>query len=315
MAGWIRSLKPEWGLTPVLDLPHLEVSLLRLAQGQRFDLTTPPDRETAAVAASGRVAATAGGRFWSNVGTSLKVAPWTAFMQHTAAGAAASGAQSRLRRSISPEFRPLAHTSPWPLHQLLYLPPHTPVEVQALETSEILLVSAALPAGANPPDVELHGPFPERSRETGSAAHRRLVTALVAPGAGSVTLSIGETYNPPGGWSTYPPHRHDRRDTEAARPDGLRETQHEEIYVFRFAPSRGFGLVRIYAERPPGQTGADQALVFQHAEALAVIQGYHTVCAAPGYHLHYLWALAGPRAEPSRARPDEQHTWVDEDRP
>ncbi|MDP2873265.1 MAG: 5-deoxy-glucuronate isomerase [Bacillota bacterium] len=312
MAGWTRPLKTELGLTPVLELPHLEISLLRLAQGERFDFTALPRRETAVVFASGRVAATAGGRFWANAGTSLKAAPWTSFLPRTPSGPAL-GALPRPRRRISPEFRPLVHTSPWPLHQLLYLPPDTPVELQALEAAEMLFAATALPSGCSPPETDLHGPFPDNSREIGYGAHRRLVTPSLLPGSGSVCLSIGETYNPPGGWSTYPPHRHDRRETQDGWTDGPRETQHEEIYVFRFAPSSGFGMARLYGERAPGLTGSDQALVFQHADALAIAQGYHTVCAAPGYHLHYLWAIAGPRAEASRARPDRLHTWVDEE--
>jgi 5-deoxy-D-glucuronate isomerase len=74
-------------------------------------------------------------------------------------------------------------------------------------------------------------------------------------------------------------------------------------------------MTRIYSERAPGHTGADQALVFQHGDALAIAQGYHTVCGAPGYHLHYVWAIAGARAEASRARPDALHTWVDNQEP
>src|ERR1700693_4622400 len=38
-------------------------------------------------------------------------------------------------------------------------------------------------------------------------------------------LIVGETLNPPGGWSSYPPHRH----------------EHEELYLYRFEPASGFG--------------------------------------------------------------------------
>jgi 5-deoxy-D-glucuronate isomerase len=309
VAGWIRPLKTDSGLTPVLDLPHQEINLLRIAQGQRYSFNTPPDRETAAVFAAGRVAATAGGRFWANVGISLKSVPWAPFLSRSSAGAL-----PRPRRRISAEFRPLIHTSPWPLHQLLYLPPSTPVELQALEAAEILLIATALPPGRHEtPEIDLHGPFPEQSKEIGHGAYRRLVTPLLKPGEGSVALAVGETYNPPGGWSTYPPHRHDRREAEDSFAGEVGESQHEEVYVFRFAPAQGFGMARLYGERAPGLTAADQALVFQHADALAIVQGYHTVCAAPGYHLHYFWALAGPRPEPSRPRLDRTHTWVDEE--
>jgi len=310
MAGWIRSVGPEPGHTTVLSLPHLEVSVVRLSDGERFTATTPSDMETAAVFASGRCGATAGGRFWANAGTALKAAPWTPFHQPSRRRAGPSRAGTpRPRRRISPEFRPLAHTTPWPLHQALYLPPDTHLELQALEPAEVILFGARLRGNRDTPEAEVYGPASEDSREVGEGSHRRLVTPLITPGARSVGLTIGETYNPPGGWSTYPPHRHDRNHPgDAAEPP---ETQHEEVYVFRFTPVQGFGLARIY-DGGTGGPGSDQTLVFEHADALAILQGYHTVCAAPGYHLHYLWALAGQTPAQSRNRPDPAHTWVDE---
>lgn len=310
MAGWIRRIGPEPGHATVLSLPHLEVSVVRLGEGDRFTATTPPDLETAAVFSSGRCGVTAGGRFWANAGTMLKAAPWTPFRQpQRRRGAPPPAGVPSPRRRISPEFRPLAHTSPWPLHQALYLPPDTPYELQALEPAEVILFGARLRGNRETPDAELYGPAAGDSLEVGEGNYRRLVTPLITPGARSLGLTVGETYNPPGSWSTYPPHRHDRdRPEDGGEPP---ETQHEEVYVFRFTPVQGFGLARIYAEAT-ASPGADQTLSFEHGDVLAVLQGYHTVCAAPGYHLHYLWALAGQGHGPALSRPDPAHLWVED---
>ena len=42
-------------------------------------------------------------------------------------------------------------------------------------------------------------------------------------------LIVGETLNPPGGWSSYPPHRH----------------EHEELYLYRFAPAERLRCARL----------------------------------------------------------------------
>jgi 5-deoxy-glucuronate isomerase len=56
----------------------------------------------------------------------------------------------------------------------------------------------------------------------GDGVTRRRVRTYVADGP----LVVGETINPPGGWSSWPPHSHD----------------HEELYLYRFEPASGFGV-------------------------------------------------------------------------
>jgi 5-deoxy-D-glucuronate isomerase len=330
MAGWVRPLGSDAGLVSVLDLPHLSLRVLRLEQGARTTLRTGRTQETAAVFASGRAAATADGRFWGNCGSPLGAAPWAQFAPF-GRGRFDAGSGSRPKRRISAEFRPLAHTMPWQLHQALWLPPDAVLEVQALEPAEIVLVATDLGdatgrAAGRPP--ALHGADPARAQEVGAGSWRRLVAPLLTAGAESVSLSLGETYAPPGGWSTYPPHRHDRR-SRGQDLDDTEETQHEEIYICRFAPPGGFGLARVYEERPSpgaaagqagqagqpaaGPPGSDMALTLRHGDVLAVLQGYHTVVAAPGYHMHYLWALAGPRPCKALHRKDPQHAWVEQE--
>ena len=314
MAGWLRPTSSEAGLSEVIETPQIVVQLVRLASGERWTTTTGRTHEVVAVFASGRCSATADGRFWANCGAALATTPWTGL------GPAARERGGKPRRRISPEFRPLAHTSPWPPHQALWLPPDCKLELVALEAAEVLLFATDLgPATGTAAgrDPDLYGPNADRAAEVGGGAFRRLVTPLVTAGAESVAITVGETYTPPGGWSPYPPHRHDRQD-RPRDPGEAGETQHHQVCVFRFAPGRGFGLARVYDDRAPAEgTGAagrgDQALVIRHGDALAVAKGYHTLAAAPGYHLHYLWCLAGPRPAAPSPRPDPAHAWVEDE--
>ena len=100
-------------------------------------------------------------------------------------------------------------------------------------------------------------------------------------------LIAGETLNPPGGWSSYPPHRHDA---------------HEEAYLYRFAPRDGFGLAATYdGDERVGQ-------VVRDGDVTWIPSGYHPVVAAPGYTMCYVWALAGDA--PFEPTLDPTHAWV-----
>jgi 5-deoxy-glucuronate isomerase len=111
---------------------------------------------------------------------------------------------------------------------------------------------------------------PEEDR--GSGANARRVRTYVATGP----LIAGETLNPPGGWSSYPPHRH----------------EHEEVYVYRFDPPEGFGVAVNYESADD-----DGARVVRDGAVQRISTGYHPVVAAPGYAMYYLWALAGASDE------------------
>jgi 5-deoxy-glucuronate isomerase len=104
------------------------------------------------------------------------------------------------------------------------------------------------------------------TEDRGSGASARRVRTYLPEGR----IIAGETLNPPGGWSSYPPHRH----------------EHEEVYLYRFAPSDGFGVAVEYDDR-------DAARVVRDGSVQRITSGYHPVVAAPGYEMYYLWALAG----------------------
>jgi 5-deoxy-glucuronate isomerase len=105
----------------------------------------------------------------------------------------------------------------------------------------------------------------EEDRGEGTTARR--VRTYVPEGE----LIVGETLNPPGGWSSYPPHRH----------------EHEELYLYRFDPPRGFGVHVSYDETH------DEARVVRDGAIERITDGYHPVVAAPAAAMYYLWALAG----------------------
>ena len=111
-------------------------------------------------------------------------------------------------------------------------------------------------------------------------------------------LLVGETFNAPGEWSSFPPHKHDGHDGEPAL---------EEVYYFRFDRPDGFGFQGLYEH-----AGSEEAVFLRHGAVVGIPRGYHPVCAAPGYRLYYFWALA-PRPGTPRAlalHEDPAHRWL-----
>jgi 5-deoxy-glucuronate isomerase len=130
----------------------------------------------------------------------------------------------------------------------------------------------------------------------GEGNWRRSVRTILGPDDRAARLLVGETLNPPGNWSSYPPHKHD----EHVPPE---EVRLEEVYLFRVDPAGGFGVQMLYGN-------GDERTFRVHDGDVAVIRsGYHPVVAAPGYDLYYLWVLAGESRQMA-PRLDPQHAWV-----
>ena len=113
-------------------------------------------------------------------------------------------------------------------------------------------------------------------------------------------LVVGETFNAPGNWSSYPPHRHDKDDPP-------HEVEMEELYHFKVEPACGFGLIRIYTD----DERIDEVHVLKDGDTVVIPEGYHPVAAAPAYKLYYLWILAG-KNRTLVPRDDPQHAWIKE---
>ncbi len=118
--------------------------------------------------------------------------------------------------------------------------------------------------------------------ERGRGSYLRRINNIIGESFPARKLLCGETLNPPGNWSSYPPHKH---DTDVP---GL-ESVHEEVYVYSVAPSPGWGYQEIYSPKH----GKSMVWRVKHGDACLIPFGYHPVVAAPDYSLHYFWVLAG----------------------
>ncbi|HZU14097.1 MAG TPA: 5-deoxy-glucuronate isomerase [Chloroflexota bacterium] len=178
----------------------------------------------------------------------------------------------------------------------VYVPAGTPYEINAASSVEIALCRAAAPAAGEPFVV---GPGENRPRTVGRDTWRREVVDIIGEDQPAQRLVLGETYNEPGSWSSYVPHKHD----VDAPPD---EVRLQEIYHYRLQPPQGFGLQRVYSP----ERAVDVAFAVQEGDSAFIPFGYHPVVAAGGYRLYYLWFLAGS-GRTLRPRLDENHRWVE----
>lgn len=120
-----------------------------------------------------------------------------------------------------------------------------------------------------------------KAASVGAANWRRDVRLIFPPGTGKTgRLIVGETINPPGNWSGFPPHKHDTSDEQ--------EYPLEEIYLFKTMPSEGYGVQLIY-----GGAEGSAAHMLNNNDVAVFRSGYHPCVASPGVQLGFTWALAG----------------------
>ncbi|HEY7105282.1 MAG TPA: 5-deoxy-glucuronate isomerase [Acidimicrobiia bacterium] len=128
----------------------------------------------------------------------------------------------------------------------------------------------------------------------GRAEWEREVHDVVVDQVPARHLMVGETFNIAGGWSSFPPHKHDGADGEP---------ELEEAYTFSFDPPEGFGFQAVE------QAGDPAAFVVRDGDTVGIPRGYHPVCAAPGYRLSYCWVLSGPVRRLEMVE-DPRYTWL-----
>ncbi len=174
-----------------------------------------------------------------------------------------------------------------------YLPPGTEFEVAG--DGEVALCTAPAQGGAEPRvlpgddvDVEVRG----------HGAQERTVTPILMGDQAADSLLVCEVLTPPGHWSSYPPHKHDRD----AMPQ---ESFLEETYYHRISPAQGFALQRVYTD--DGEL--DETVVVRDGDVVLVPRGYLTVSAPPGYEVYYLNVMAGPVRAWAIAN-DPDHEWT-----
>ena len=180
---------------------------------------------------------------------------------------------------------------PW----ALYLPRDTAYSVEADAPLELAVCGALCetrrePVIVRPDDVEIE------VRGAGNAT--RQISHIVKPDFPAERLLVVEVLTPAGNWSSYPPHKHDEDN-----PPG--EVVLEEVYYYRTASPEAFAFQRLYSPRH----GVDVTATVRHGDLMLVPWGYHTTCAAHGYDLYYLNALAGDRRSMAAAD-DPDLAWI-----
>ena len=179
------------------------------------------------------------------------------------------------------------------------LPPGSGCSITALTDLDVAICTA-------PSEAKAQGPFlitPDMCKvaSVGAFNWRREVRTVIGPDVPASRLLVGETLNPPGNWSSYPPHKHDTKTKT--------EVPLEEVYFFLTNPPQGFGVIRIYT--PEGDPNPlDEVYVVKSGDTVVIPRGYHPVAAAPGYTLFYLWVLAGEERRYGAWTDDPSHAWI-----
>ncbi len=130
--------------------------------------------------------------------------------------------------------------------------------------------------------------------------HRRIKHLLGQRNAGRRgRLLVSELFTVgAGGWSGFPPHKHD-----AER--GTQETEYQEVYQFRFNPDHGFGAQFVYAHED------DYGPVYhvRTGSVIAIDRGYHPSVAAPGYEMYYFTVIVGAHSKSLIQHFDPHHAY------
>jgi 5-deoxy-glucuronate isomerase len=179
----------------------------------------------------------------------------------------------------------------------VYAPPGASLRIAAEERLEAILVSTPAPPGGSCAVVR---PADVRAAPRGRGIYLREVHDIFVADPYAKRLMVGETINPPGHWSSFPPHKHDGRDGEPVL---------EEVYHYRIDPPHGFAHQMIYTADGESVTHA-----VRDRDAVLLPYGYHPVSAPPGYRVYYLWAIAGAERRLAFYE-DPQHRWIHDAEP
>ncbi|MDH5794488.1 MAG: 5-deoxy-glucuronate isomerase [Candidatus Bathyarchaeota archaeon] len=182
---------------------------------------------------------------------------------------------------------------------MVYMPRNTEYRITA-EAAALEAGISLAPSGSDCPPV-LVKPGDVTEKSVGAWNWGRKVYTSIGENVEAERLIVGETINPPGNWSSSPPHKHDERSRK--------EAPLEEVYFYKLKPPQGFGLQRIYTA-PKDKEPFDEIYVVENNDTVVLPRGYHPVVAAPGYELYYLWILAGEERSYGAWSDDPKHSWL-----
>jgi 5-deoxy-glucuronate isomerase len=180
---------------------------------------------------------------------------------------------------------------------MIYIPPDSKLRLTTLNGAARVTVAGALGKPDGQPGI-----YAAVEKNVGKDNWTRTVFTHIADNVAASHLICGETVNRPGGWSSCPPHKHDRFAPPA-------EVPMEEVYYFQVEPRQGFGFMRVYTD-PADPQPFDHAYAVEHGDTVLIPRGYHPVVACPGYTLNYTWVLAGEGRTYGAWSDDPKHAWI-----
>jgi len=180
-----------------------------------------------------------------------------------------------------------------------YIPPNSRLEIKAESAADLGIFSA--PSNTHAPAALMEGSTVS-AKQVGRDNWQRTVYSALDENVPAERLLAGETLTPPGNWSSFPPHKHDRSNPP-------HEAVLEEVYYFRVRPAQGFGFIWTYTA-PHDPKGFSDVFLVEDGDTVLLPKGYHPVVAAPGYELQYTWVLAGEERKYGAWADDPRHGWV-----
>jgi 5-deoxy-glucuronate isomerase len=118
-------------------------------------------------------------------------------------------------------------------------------------------------------------PLGDIHTRAGEGSATRDVFFTVGPNDAASHLLCGLTFGGNGGWTSWPPHQH--------------EKDLEEVYAYFDLDAPMYGLHISYLDA--GQPDAMAAHVVHSGHMVLASAGYHPTVAAPGARMSYFWAL------------------------
>jgi len=179
-----------------------------------------------------------------------------------------------------------------------YVPIGVTARITATRSAEIALCSSEAARRIEPYRVAAEDVAVEV--RGGRNASRQINNFLSADNNRADTLIAVEVLTPEGGWSSFPPHKHDEQSEV--------EVELEEIYYFRIDGEGGVGFFACYTS--DGEI--DDTVTVRDGDIYLVPRGYHgPSAAAPGYHMYFLNVMGGPQTQRAwRFTDDPVHHWV-----
>ncbi|MBQ1967323.1 MAG: 5-deoxy-glucuronate isomerase, partial [Clostridia bacterium] len=150
----------------------------------------------------------------------------------------------------------------------LHVPKNTDVTITAKEGTEILIEQTENERYFDPvfytPDDILYQEFGKGQWD--GTGYRICSTVFDYDNAPYSNMVLGEVFNQPGRWSSYPPHHHPQ----------------PEVYYYQFDKPQGFGACFI----------GDNVFKSTEGSACFITDGFdHQQVVAPGYEMCYVWMI------------------------